>query len=452
MRISGLTGFLDVDGLVSQLMRAERRPLVRLEERRQALSAERGVWEQLRMRLTALRDALSALADRQAFAARTAASSDPKVVTATASAGAAVGTYEVVVERLATAHRVASAAFADPDAPRGLSGTPTVNGKPVTITPDMSLRQIASAIEAAEAGVRAMVIGGQLLLEAEQTGAAHAIAVTDDGGVLQGLGLVDANGNFLNEIQAPQDAQLRINGIALTRPGNTVADAIPGVTLTLQAASVTPVTVSVQQATQDVRVKVDAFVKAYNDLYGWLQERLAKGSAQQGNGTLLRLQASLRRLVTGEVAATGPYRHLAEVGIEARGGVGLAASQQGLLELDAGRFEQALAADAEAVARLFAATQATHGYDGVAVRLRAEAEAYTRTGGILDQLLKSVDARLDRLDEQIRVLERRLADRERQLYAEFTRLESALAQLAAQGAWLNGLLGGLWNAPGTRNR
>lgn len=441
MRITGLTGLFDVDAVVRALMLRERQPVLRMQQQRTGLDAERAMWSDVQGRLQALKSALAPLTDPLTFRARTASSTDAAVVTATASPGAALGAYQFVVSRLAAAHRVASDPVADPDAALNLSGSPQINGKTVVVTAGMSLRAIADAINAAGAGVRASVVDGRLLLEAEKTGAAHAIRVVDNGGVLLGLGVVDSTGAFKNQLQAAQDALFSFNGLSLTRPDNTISDLVAGVTFTLKGTGANAVTVTVAVDRSSIRSKVEAFVRAYNDVQRTLNQLLAKGSRFQGDGTLMRLQSALRSLATGAVPTGTTYDQLAMVGIRARGGRDVPPEERGLLELDAAQLDAALSADPAAVERLFAAAAATDGFSGVAVRLRDEVARYADSGGLLDARLQSLGGQIGRLDRLIQAAEARLQEKEQQLYAEFARVEQALAVLQSQRAWLTGMVG-----------
>src|SRR5690606_18517127 len=147
---------------------------------------------------------------------------------ATAGPSAAVGTYEVVVTKLAKAHRIASDDLeADPSDDLGLSGSFTINGKQVTISSGMSLNDIRDAINQAGAGVRATVIGSTLVLESEESGADHAMELVDSAeGVLKSLGLLDDGDSVKHVLQEAQDAEFSINGVNLTRSSNTISDAV----------------------------------------------------------------------------------------------------------------------------------------------------------------------------------------------------------------------------------
>ncbi|MBC7334834.1 MAG: flagellar hook protein, partial [Clostridia bacterium] len=92
MTISGLASGLDTDEIIRQLMEIERIPVTRLERRKADLEVDKNAWKDIGSRLTNLLGTLTSLKLASTFKAKTAASSNEKVLTATATAAAAAGT------------------------------------------------------------------------------------------------------------------------------------------------------------------------------------------------------------------------------------------------------------------------------------------------------------------------------------------------------------------------
>ena len=65
------------------------------------------------------------------------------------------------------------------------------------------------------------------------------------------------------------------------------------------------------------------------------------------------------------------------------------------------------------------------------------------TGGTIDVRITGADAELKRLQQSMADMDQRLALSEQTLRAQFTAMESALAQSQAQSSWLSGQLASL---------
>ncbi len=137
---------------------------------------------------TALSSDLSALNDPVgALAARTVTSSNASLVTATATAGSAVGNHLVTIDSLATAASWYSPSLAGANASLG-SSTLTVTKNDGTqsafnLSSSGSLTALASAVNGAALGITASVVndasGSRLALVSQSTGSASNFTVTD---------------------------------------------------------------------------------------------------------------------------------------------------------------------------------------------------------------------------------------------------------------------------------
>ena len=105
----------------------------------------------------------------------------------------------------------------------------------------------------------------------------------------------------LAETVTARNAQLKIDGVAITKTNNTISDAIEGVTLNLTKANVgSPTTVSVVRDSGAIKGSVEALVKAYTEVSTTIKNLSAydvaakKGAVLQGDFTLIALQSSIR--------------------------------------------------------------------------------------------------------------------------------------------------------------
>jgi flagellar hook-associated protein 2 len=200
--VDGLFSGLDTTSIIKALADIQARPITilnrRVTERTSALTDYRS----LSATVLALQASASSLADGNAFRARTVNVSDSSVVLASAGSGAAVGTYEVVVDRLAEAHKVASGKVVDSEAALGFAGDIRINSHVISLAAGDDLLAMRDAINQAGAGVSAAILtisdtDHRLVLTSLQTGTENAIDLLDanDTGFLQRLGLLDATGS-----------------------------------------------------------------------------------------------------------------------------------------------------------------------------------------------------------------------------------------------------------------
>jgi flagellar hook-associated protein 2 len=104
----GIVSGTDWNSIINQLVQVERKPLEQLYSQRSQLQLKQQLAVRASTQLQSLNDALSQLRFQSTFLSRKVTASNPAQVNATASVGAAVGTYNVQVSRLALASRAVS--------------------------------------------------------------------------------------------------------------------------------------------------------------------------------------------------------------------------------------------------------------------------------------------------------------------------------------------------------
>lgn len=433
LSIDGIASGLNTTELIEQLMQIERRPITQMQQRMDA-------WRDVNMRLANLETKLGNLLLSSTFEAIKATSSAADAVTATARADAAVGTYRIVVKQVAKAQIVASASPLSTPAsdPLGLSGTVTVNGVAVTVDASMSLRDIASALNASEAGVRATIVDNRLVIEHKELGKpldlVDSSAAAD--GVLKQLGILtqdQATGQWVaNVIQHEQNAVIEVNGIEVTRPGNVIDDVVDGITFTIHdrgSDEERTAVIEVAKDANDAVAKIKEVVDQINSALEFMASRLEKGAVLQGDATLIRLQSALRLELMERVDTGTPYSTMSAIGLRF--------SREGRLEVDETKLREALEADAQAVYKLFAAdTKSGDAADGIARRLRDLIRSYTQTGGVIASRREMFERQIKDIDASIERMKERLSRQEERLYRQFRAMEQALSALQTQSAWL----------------
>src|SRR5690606_3896758 len=164
-------------------------------------------WSTWQSLATKFRDAAAALRDGSALmqyqvTGGTSGTTGRTLLTATASAGATPGHFDVEVLDLARANKVSGGVFASASAALGIAGEFVVNGRSITVTAADSLNTLRDKINLASGGngmgVTASVLSTgpqqfRLVLTAAHTGAGGIEFVDDAAGTLQALGFVDGS-------------------------------------------------------------------------------------------------------------------------------------------------------------------------------------------------------------------------------------------------------------------
>lgn len=434
LSVPGLGSGLDVNGMVSQLVAAERAPSDKQLNRENArVSSQLSAFGQLKSAVSGLQSSLSGLNNLASFSNRKATSSDNATIAVTAASAAVPNSYAVTVSQLADTHSLAGAAVADKNESALGTGTisirlgttdydadtDTYNG--FTLNPDTTvtsieidsgnntLEGIMQAINEAGAGVRASIVndgsGYRLLLTSEASGAANSmeISVIDgDGNDSDAGGLsrfaFNAQATHMEQTNAARDAQITVNGLAVSSASNTVSGVIEGVTMTLKKTSAESVNLQVSEDSSAVTGALNSFIKGYNG-FVTTANVLTRYDAENGSAGALLGDSSVRAL-RGQVdrilrnavdGLSGGYATMFEVGIST--------NSDGTLKLDSAKFDQALSDEPQAVKALFAAlgvpTDADIAYQGagdaavvgdyaIDISALATAGSYAGTGALPD--------------------------------------------------------------------
>ncbi|HEU4628458.1 MAG TPA: flagellar filament capping protein FliD [Gemmatimonadaceae bacterium] len=224
-----------------------------------------------------------------------------------------------------------------------------------TVGSTSTVDDLLAAIEGAFGGrgVTASVSGGTLSVTDSVGGAsklALSLQVSRAGGDLGNLGrLSTSTTGRLREVVAGSDAVLEVDGVRVTRGGNTIDDVIAGVTLDLQAADAgSEIDVTVARDDGATVAAIEKFADAYNGVASFVKQQTAPGAALAANGTLRSTMAQLTNvLLTGVTGLPAGAAY-------SRGAlVGVALTKTGTLEVDTDALKAALQTNLADVKALF---------------------------------------------------------------------------------------------------
>jgi len=480
------------ESLIKAMITLERQPQQRLQEQRSALQRQRSVMSDLSSRVSAFNRLATDFTDpiSRPLRTREVTGGNKDAFSVTAGSTAPVGSHSLQIERLASTDnrlsRQFSAAGGDLRSYFDTNGeqtfqialsTPTSDNPDartsisVTVNPTGTTnREIMGEINQAIADAMASAsVGGTIRSTQRATGAVLSetsdttrlsirsstsgyrgrLEFTDsDNGLLSllevnnnavasgaGGGQVRAVGN--SETTSELTARFTLDGVTMLRNSNTVADALPGLTLNLTRAGdpVSDFNVGIDLTKAEDRIK--DFIQRYNDVVGFITQRSQiDGKANvrgelAGDNALASLRVGLRTdMIQSITGQPQELSNLAQLGIEL--------DREGRMTLKtSSKLREALSSDIDAVENLFSGT------NGFATRVKSRLEAYTTTSGLFRSRERISDTQLRRLDQQIRDWDGRLDRRESELRTQFARVQDTISRLQGQQQSWAAFYGGL---------
>ena len=341
----------------------------------------------LRSALTAYQDAMKKLNDPKApsFNAYAAKSANESVVKVTAGNTAVAGSYDIMVNKLATGSKVASQSFAGGSTSAISAGQLSVsqggNTWKLDIASGATLESVRDQInkELGVQGISANIVNGEggarLVLSSTTTGAGSDLSLTGIPELeIDGTTQMTAAGGAGYITALAQDAELTIDGLKVTSAKNTVDNAISGMTLeltgTTPAGSTTGTSVTVSADNDGLQKSIQSFVDAYNTLQKAITSLTSTSKDDNDNLVLgpLTNDPTTRSLVNdirkvlSEVGAGSQLTTLSQLGINT--------TKDGTLEFNSTKFTAAMSDK----------------------KLGSEVqELFTGTNGIFDRMNKAID-------------------------------------------------------------
>lgn len=486
IRFGGLASGIDTDSIIKQLMTVERIPVDRLDQKKQLTTWKVDAYREVNRSLLTLRNAAVDLSLSKNFFARSASSSDNAKVTVTASPASGSTSLQIdSVQELAKSASTFSSTASDIldkngskvtrttklmdltgiTDPTTLSFKSSVSGNFVSLglSADATVEDLLTKLNAKDSGASAFFddATGKLSLTSRLTGNDATIQFND---------ATLTTAFYLTNGVTGTNAELTVNGLAISRPSNTVT--IENVTFTLNQVfddTNSPVTLNTKPDTQAVFDNIKSFVTKYNETmelmnkkYGEQQYRnfppltknqreelsedeIKKWEEKAMSGTLrndgmLQTATTTLRLAwsSTDVTTSGPNQ-LYQIGLS----TGMDFRAGGKIEIDETKLKAAIESDPEAVYKLFTDTS-----NGLLAKVRDTTRDVrsniTRVAGADGGLTNSysLGRELSTIDTRIERLNRQLISKENAYYSRFAAMEQAMNQANSQAASLQQFLGG----------
>jgi flagellar hook-associated protein 2 len=448
MKIDGLVSGLQTAELIDSLMKVHAIP-------QSLLSSKITDRNSIVSNLQSLNTSLQGLFDKAKIAsggnslARFTPTSSNESVTVTAGEKATAFSTDIVVDAVASAHSIVTAAAGS----AAWGGTFTLEGSDGTKTEITAVgsgpHELAKAINASKTGAIATVVpAGQdgagnplsrIQITARETGADAAFTLHRGSAadVTDGVSIDVSTEPGASVVAQGADASLRlyagtVSEQILTSASNTFAVA-EGIDVTVTKASTDPVTISVAMDSKAQVESAAAFMKEIAALLTRIDNGSKATVGEQGGKTTLGVftgDSTVRALRTALASAVqSPVNGLSPSTI------GVSFTKEGTLEFDEAKFAQALADDPDL-------TQAVFGQ--IAGRVEATASQYSdKYDGMLTQRITGQESEVKSLREQVERWDIRLDQRRSYLERTYAQLEVRLSSLQSQSSWLTSQLAGL---------
>jgi flagellar hook-associated protein 2 len=298
-----------------------------------------------------LKNAMSALKDKNSFNVTTNTVSLPTSLAVSTSANAELGSHELQITSLAKPKLMTTVqGFTGGTSPLNPAqwGTLNINGQSVTVntlTPDGVVKAINDNLNL---GVTAKLV--------KVDGSANPYKIVLTGKSAENFALPDPDGLF-SMTQASSAASFKVDGIQYTRSTNVVDDVLAGVTLTLKAPSADTISLSLARDTSGLKDKFNKVVTAYNDATDLLKEVTnPKSTLETYGGTLVsdatarQVKQQLRDLMTGASSTPGSS-------VSALWQIGISVDETGKMSADATKLDSALATKFDDVVKALTGNQ-----------------------------------------------------------------------------------------------
>ena len=505
IRMSGMISGLDTDAIIKELMSAQSQKKVALEQNKEKLSWKKEKWEELNTKTYALyTEKLSALKLEGTYLTKKAASSNTEKAEVTAT-NAANGSYELKINKLASAQIVTGADISSKNLTKssklttagmeaGQKITVTVNkagsAEPVEKTLDVTEETTVDDFTAflKDAGINANFDAGtgRFYLSAKNSGAENSFTLVSDktgdtGLAALGLGNIDstlatsgqtaANSSTM-AIVAAQDAEYVLNGATLTSSGNSVT--VNGLSIELKGTTSGEerINITVANDTDAVYKKIKEFVTSYNelmtDMYGKytaasarkyamltdeekeamtdkqveLWEDKIKGALLRNDSTLNSLMTIFRGGMQGTAEVDGKTYSLSSFGI-----VTGAYTEHGLIHINGDPDDATYANNEDSLKKALESDPSGTGkalskiFSQFYDSLTKQMAASSISSALTLYNDKQIQSQMDTYEKQISSWEDKLSALEDRYYKQFSSMESSLADLQNKQNQLSGLLG-----------
>jgi len=421
---------LDVAGIVSSLMEAENVPVNKLDNKISKSSVRITALGQIKSQLSTLKSSLVDLQTPANFSKQAAKFSTTSVATAEFTATATASSYQMEVTTLAQ------------PTIWNVSGFSTSESALAWYNAD-GQSSLRTAITGADATVFQSTSGSYVLSLKSKTLGTNFSFNLSDADIAAGIT------KPATAYQTATNAVFKLNGVEFTRSSNTVSDAITGITLNLATTTTvgTPITLTVSTEAVSARPKLDALVKAYNDLYAYYKSQTASSLDVATRGILnsdFGVSIMMRQLISGLML---PMTDSTDPEVELTGETDLSAMGLKLLDNGTLAVDDTLLASASSTLQTRLAAGIRIGYSStLSSDLSNQIGDMILSGGVIQDRIESETSTRSDLAKRKTILQEKLVSVQARYTAQYASLDALLFKLQGTSDSLKSALDGLTNS------
>ncbi|WP_336990204.1 flagellar hook-associated protein 2 [Bacillus infantis] len=504
VRIGGLASGMDIDQLVSDLMKAERMPLDKINQKKQYTEWQRDDYRSMNKKLLELDQLIfDGIGKQSNYIKKSISSTNPDAVGIKNITSTSDFSGSLKVTKLAESANMFSKAKINLDptkklSEQGITAQQTISikainkegileekGYELTFDPaNETLNSVISKINA-NSGVTAFFdsVTGKISLTAKNTG-----DIPDDSNTPENEGAeIVLAGNFLNILHLDTDnsiaknngagkeganAEFIYNGLSTSRSSNTFQ--INGVEISLKNVTNEPVTFSSSPDVDAIMDTIVKFVDKYNEVIEAIKDKTgekrfrdfqpltseqrkdmeekdielweekAKSGTLKGDSILTSSLNKMRSDLYSPVSGLSGFNQLAQIGITTTSNY----LDGGKLTIKEDDLRKAISENPNGIYELFQKDATTTSEKGLARRLRdsikstmTDIEAKAGKASSVNNTF-TIGKLLDGFDKQITRFEDRLTQVENRYWSQFTAMEKAIQRSNEQMAYLMQQFGG----------
>lgn len=321
------------------------------------------------------------------------------------------------------------------------TGKFTIGSAEFEITATTTMDELISQINNDEdAGVTAYwdANAGKLVLEADEAGAVNINIekpLTGSSNFTDIMSLTTGAGLTAGSQTLGDNAELTINGTAITAATNTITSDISGVaglTLNLKDVTTSTVKVTVENDTASTTKAIEDLVEAFNKVVSQTTSQTSSSGNLYGESILNMLKSNIRQAASGKITGLSTeYSVLSSIGITT-GAIGSSISADtSKLVIDTDKLTAAITENPDAVMKLLVGDSATS------------------TKGVLTKIQEIVDDSLDPVNgyfvKREKSFDSQISDLEKKIDKKTIDLEKYRAQLETKFAYMDEYISNMQN-------
>ena len=479
----GVGSGLDLEGLVTQLLEAERKPKQeRLDKKQESYDAQISSLGQLKSKMKSFLDSVDELRAGSGLRGREPTIENPtesiSPFTADASNSAVEANYKIAVTQVASGSRIETK---DASA-GGFTGTSdtvlssgsgsltfkipnTTNSFTINVNAGMTVQQLSNAINKSSTnfGVTSSIIdtgtvagGAKLVFSSSITGQGNDLEIVNNNDLadLQRVSTTNSAENtpYLTPIVSAKNSKATIDGIAVESKTDKFENTIENVAFTVSEVSSLAAdgityqtsklkigfdTIGLDKKIRDFVSNFNALNKEMTRLTRYGGSDLEEDGALAGDFMIRGIQQTLANVV-GSAVGSSSLGTIFQLGVEFNddGDLEIGASDKYGFGSGEDRLKNALEENFDQIANLFTDTD-----DGIATKLYSFVKEYTSFSGLLASRERSVRDQKDQLADEREQFELRMLTQEQILRDKYLNLDQTVAKLNATSSALIASLG-----------